>query len=146
MPDLGHKADMRVGFDRARLLPNAATDRSASLNARRFALAERNSKRRDRARKTPAPNTAAKPRDLVEDDVAAEPGTGFSGGRSRRIAVPSVGTAAAYFILVRKYLADSSLSALPAVKRGCKVAGLALNVVGSPVNGLVPLRALVAAL
>ena len=45
-----------------------------------------------------------------------------------------------------EYLPASSLSALPAVKRGCSVAGLALKVAGSPVKGLVPLRALVAGL
>ncbi len=41
------------------------------------------------------------------------------------------------------YLVASSLSDLLAVKRGCTVVGLALNVVGSPVKGLMPFRALV---
>ncbi len=50
-----------------------------------------------------------------------------------------------YFIFFLKYLLASSLSAFPGVKRGCRVAGLALKVAGSLVNGLMPLRALVAA-
>ncbi len=63
----------------------------------------------------------------------------------RRLAVlPFPAFEAPYFIFFLKYLLASSLSALPGVKRGCRVAGLALKVAGSPVNGLVPLRALVA--
>ncbi len=59
---------------------------------------------------------------------------------------PFLAFEAPYFIFFLKYLLASSLSALPAVKRGCRVAGLALKVAGSPVNGLIPLRDLVAPL
>ena len=58
---------------------------------------------------------------------------------------PRSAFAAAYFSFL-EYLPAWSLSALPAVKRGCRVAGLALKVAGWPVNGLTPLRALVASL
>jgi len=60
-------------------------------------------------------------------------------------ALPTALSKKAYFNFL-EYLLASSLSALPGVKRGCRVAGLALKVVGSPVKGLVPLRAFVAAL
>ena len=53
--------------------------------------------------------------------------------------LPFLAFEAPYFIFFLKYLPASSLSALPAVKRGCRVAGLALKVVGSLVNGLMPL-------
>ena len=64
--------------------------------------------------------------------------------RRRLVVLPFLAFEAPYFIFFLKYLLASSLNALPAVKRGCRVAGLALKVVGSPVNGLVPLRDLVA--
>ena len=77
------------------------------------------------------------------------PASQNNAGKSKTPAEAGVSCSAAeapYFSFLLEYLAASSLKALPAVKRGCRVAGLALKVVGSPVKGLVPLRALVAAL
>ncbi len=68
------------------------------------------------------------------------------GATSRLVVLPFLAFEAPYFIFFLKYLLASSLSPLPAVKRGCRVAGVDLKVAGSPVNGLVPLRDLVASL